>query len=153
MASLLRLPLPDKTDTQLCQLFLFVKFWGLGRGGFVFAFVFFKGHTCGTRRSNRSCSRWSTPQPQQHWIRASSTTYTTAHGNNAPQPSDQGQGLNQHPHGYWLCLLPLSYNGNSVFLFVLFCSCFLRLFFFFLIWWSFSLCTFSWTLTHRNKTT
>ena len=31
--------------------------------------------------SNRSCSRWPTPEPQQCRIRASSVTYTTVHGN------------------------------------------------------------------------
>ena len=30
--------------------------------------------------SNQSCSRWPTPQPQQGRIRATSVTYTTAHG-------------------------------------------------------------------------
>ena len=32
------------------------------------------------RGSNRSCSRWPTPEPQQRRIRAASATYTTAHG-------------------------------------------------------------------------
>ena len=46
----------------------------------------FQGRTHGTWRfpdqgSNRSCSRWLTPQPQQHQIRATSANYTTAHGN------------------------------------------------------------------------
>ena len=31
--------------------------------------------------SNRSCSRWPTPEPQQRGIRAVSATYTTAHSN------------------------------------------------------------------------
>ena len=31
--------------------------------------------------SNRSCSCWLTPQTQRRQIRASSVTYTTAHGN------------------------------------------------------------------------
>ena len=31
--------------------------------------------------SNRSCSHWPTPQPQQLRIQATSATYTTAHGN------------------------------------------------------------------------
>ena len=31
--------------------------------------------------SNRSCSCWHTPQPQQFGIRALSVTYTTGHGN------------------------------------------------------------------------
>ena len=30
---------------------------------------------------NQSCSRWPTPQPQQHRIWAASATYTTAHSN------------------------------------------------------------------------
>ena len=31
--------------------------------------------------SNRICSRWPTPQPQQRQIQVTSATYTTAHGN------------------------------------------------------------------------
>ena len=31
--------------------------------------------------SNQSCSLQPTPEPQQHWIRAASATYATAHGN------------------------------------------------------------------------
>ena len=33
------------------------------------------------RGSNQSCSRWPTPQPQQHQIPAESATYATARGN------------------------------------------------------------------------
>ena len=29
------------------------------------------------------------------------------------QPTEQGQGVNPHLHGYWSGLLPLSHNGNS----------------------------------------
>ena len=31
--------------------------------------------------SNRNCSHQPTPEPQQHWIQATSATYTTDHGN------------------------------------------------------------------------
>ena len=36
------------------------------------------------QESNRSCSWWPTPQPQQHRIQAASANYTTAHGNTGP---------------------------------------------------------------------
>ena len=35
----------------------------------------------GSQARGQSCSRWPTPQPQQHQIQALSATYTTAHGN------------------------------------------------------------------------
>ena len=31
-----------------------------------------------------------------------------------PHPTEQGQGLNSHPHGYQLDLFPLCHNGNSL---------------------------------------
>ena len=53
---------------------------------FIFLFLFFQGHTCGTWRftgqgSNWSWSCWPTQQPQQCEIQAVSATYTTAHSN------------------------------------------------------------------------
>ena len=55
------------------------------------------------------------PQPQQHWIRATSGTYTTAHRQRwVFNPPERGQGLNLQPHGYWLDSFPLCHNGNSV---------------------------------------
>ena len=36
-----------------------------------------------------------------------------------PQPSEQGQGWNMHPHGYQLDVFPLCHNENSLFHFVL----------------------------------
>ena len=54
---------------------------------FVFlSFCYFLGSSRGIwsfpgEGSNRSCSRWPTPEPQQRGIRGASATYTTAHGN------------------------------------------------------------------------
>ena len=31
-----------------------------------------------------------------------------------PRPTEQGQGSNLHPHGYWSDLFPLCHNGNSL---------------------------------------
>ena len=43
------------------------------------------------------------PQPHQHQMRAASVTYTTAcinTGSLTHWPTERGQGLNPHPHGY-----------------------------------------------------
>ena len=53
---------------------------------FLFFWSFFQGHIDSIGRfpgqgSNRSCSCWPIPQPQQRGIQAESETYTTAHGN------------------------------------------------------------------------
>uniref|UniRef100_A0A4X1UVP8 Uncharacterized protein n=1 Tax=Sus scrofa TaxID=9823 RepID=A0A4X1UVP8_PIG len=52
---------------------------------FLFCFVFLGLHLWHREVPrlgvDRSYSCWLTPQPQQHQIRASSATYTTAHGN------------------------------------------------------------------------
>ena len=59
-------------------------------GGFLVCLLcfvlFFKGRTCSIQSFpgqglNQSCSHWPVPQPQQHQIRATSSTYTTTHGN------------------------------------------------------------------------
>ena len=65
-------------------------------------------------KSELSCC--PTPQPQQCQIWAISGTYTTAQGTADPEPTEQSQELNPHPHGYHLGLVrnPLSYNGNSI---------------------------------------
>ena len=41
-------------------------------------------------------------------------TYTIARGNTRSLPSERGQGLNLHPHGYQSGSLPLSHNRNSL---------------------------------------
>jgi len=51
--------------------FFFLSFWGCTRSTCKFP----------GQGSNRSCRCHSTPQPQQHQIRATSATYTTAHSN------------------------------------------------------------------------
>ena len=48
---------------------------------YILSYCHFLGHSCGMWRppgqgSNRSCSRWPTPEPQQRRIRAVSKTYT-----------------------------------------------------------------------------
>ena len=59
--------------------------WGKGERKDLL-FLSFQGCTRGIWRlpgqeSNWSCSCRTTPQPQQHWIQASSAINTTAHGN------------------------------------------------------------------------
>ena len=39
--------------------------------------------------------------------------YTTATATRDPSPTEQGQGLNPCPHGYWSGSIPLSRDGNS----------------------------------------
>ena len=52
-----------------------------------------------------------TPQPQPHQIRASSVTYSTAHGNTRWfNPLSEAR---DRTHGYQLRLSPLSHDGNS----------------------------------------
>ena len=58
------------TSTGLCAGFLTQA----GSIFFFFFFLVFLG-------SNRSCSRWPTPEPLQRRIQVASATYTTAHGN------------------------------------------------------------------------
>ena len=78
-ARLLHSPCPSPSDACLLQFTL----------GFLFFLSFFffpQGRTCGTWRfpgqvSNQSCSHCPTPEPKQHQTRATSATYTTAHGN------------------------------------------------------------------------
>ena len=58
-----------------------------------FFFLAFQGLTCSIWRfpgqgSSWSCSCWSMPEPQQCGILAASATYTTAHGNEDPQPTE-----------------------------------------------------------------
>ena len=64
------------------------------------------------RGSNRSCSCWPIPQPQQCSIWATSEMYTTAH--NTGSPTEWGQGLNPHPRGYSLDFFLLHHNVNSL---------------------------------------
>ena len=76
---------------------------------FLFFFLTFQDHTWGIWKfpgqgPKRSCSC----QPQPHQIRATSATYTTAHGNARSLTNEQGQGLNPHPHRYQLGLFSLS---------------------------------------------
>ena len=40
----------------------------------------------------------ATPQPRQHWIQATSATYTTLIAMPDTKPTEQGQGLNSHLH-------------------------------------------------------
>ena len=72
-------------------------------------------HTCSTQKFpgqglNQSCSCQPTLQPQQLGIPALSVTYTAAHGNSNPLPTERGQGLNLHPHGYQSGSLLISHN-------------------------------------------
>ena len=43
---------------------------------------------------------WPLPQSQQCWIQAASVTYTQLVAMPDLQPTEQGQGLNPHPHGH-----------------------------------------------------
>ena len=68
---------PDLIGHIICRFFGFF---------FVCLFLLFRAASVAygdsqTRGSNWSYSCWPTPQPQQHEIRATSATYTTAHGN------------------------------------------------------------------------
>ena len=86
-------------------------------GLFVCLFVFaFQGHTLGIWRfpdqgSNRSYNCQPTPQPQQCKIRATSLTYTTAHGNAGSLTHWPGI----EPHCSQSDSFPLSHDGNSDF--------------------------------------
>ena len=51
------------------------------------------------------------PEPQQWGIRASSSTYITAHSNTGSQT----QGSNLQPHGFWSDSFPLRHDRNSCF--------------------------------------
>ena len=66
-------------------LFLFIILFLFPFFSFLFFFFLsFWGHTLGIQRFpvlNQSYCCQPTPEPQQHGIRAVSTTYTTAHGN------------------------------------------------------------------------
>ena len=65
------------------------------------------------RRSNRSYSCQSTPQPQKCRIRAASATCTAAHGNAGSLTHWARPGI--EPASSWILvgLFPLSHNGNS----------------------------------------
>ena len=75
---------------EICSIrsipFEFLFFYIFSFFSFFFFFFAFEGHTCGIWKfpgegSNRSCSCWSTLQPQQCGIQATSVTYTTVHCN------------------------------------------------------------------------
>ena len=58
----------------LCYLFIFLSFCHfLGRSRGIWSFPGYG--------SNRSCTHWPTPEPQQRGIRAAFASYTTAQGN------------------------------------------------------------------------
>ena len=48
------------------------------------------------------------------WVRATSATYTIAHGMLEPYSTEQGQGSNPHLRGCESGSLLLSHNGNSL---------------------------------------
>ena len=58
---------------------------------------------------NQSYSCWPTPQPHQHG------PWTMEMLN--PKPPERGQGLNPHPHGYWLDLFHCAVKGTPGFSF------------------------------------
>ena len=87
------------------------------------SFFFFQGRTFGIWRSpgqgqNQSCSLWPTPQPQQLGIRATSSIYTTPHGNarslpmilNPPSEARDGTCILMDASPVHFLL---SYDGNS----------------------------------------
>ena len=49
---------------------------------------------------NPSCSRQTTPQPQQHWIRAASPTHTAAFGNTGSLTHRARPGIKPDPQGH-----------------------------------------------------
>ena len=86
---------------------------------YVVSFLVFQGRIHGVWKfpgqgSDRSYSCQPTPQSQQHWILATSATYTTAHGSARSLTPERGQGSDRHPHGSWSCLVLLSHDGNSL---------------------------------------
>ena len=90
--------LPLATLHDISQFsFLFFSF-------FFFFFVFLGLHPRhmggGGWGPNRSYSCQLTPQPQQHQIQATFSTYTSAHGNTVSLTTEQSQGLNLRPHVY-----------------------------------------------------
>ena len=64
---------------------------------------------------NRSCTCWPTPQPQQSQTCATSPTYTAAHGNTGPQPTEQGQRIEhtRRIHFHYASLKTLSNESLS----------------------------------------
>ena len=67
------------------KILIYAIMWKILKKHFIFAFCFFRLHLRPMEVPrlgvNWNCSRWSTPQPQQHWIQAMSETHTTAHSN------------------------------------------------------------------------
>ena len=66
---------------------------------FVFCFLGLQPRHGGSQAKGSNRSYSCRPQPQPCQRRATSVTYTTAHGNAGSQPTGQGQGLNPQPHG------------------------------------------------------